>query len=372
MNILIFSWRDPEHPNSGGAEQVTIEHAKGWIEAGHDVYWFSSSFPGAKRNETISGVKVLRGGGQALGVKLAGIFWYFFKKHPKFDLVIDQFHGIPFFTPLYVKSKKLAFIHEVTKDVWKLNTWPKPLNLVPFYLGSFFEPFIFRLLYKNTIFWTVSESTKEDLVEWGISRNNIYVIHNGVSLIKNRRSQGKDSKKTALFLGAISEDKGIKDTINIFNEINRKDEDWQFWIVGRSSPDYRKLIQDMVGYFGLEDKVKFFGYVSNVKKFELLSRAHILINPSHREGWSLVNIEASSVGTPVLGYKVVGIKDSVRDGKTGILSEYGNFRLIAYNAIKLLNDKLLYKKFQENSVKWSKNFSWDKARKESLELIESI
>ena len=32
MNILILNWRDPKNPKSGGAEQVTMEHAKAWVK----------------------------------------------------------------------------------------------------------------------------------------------------------------------------------------------------------------------------------------------------------------------------------------------------------------------------------------------------
>ena len=52
MNILILNWRDPKHPNAGGAEIVTREHAKAWNKAGHSVTWFSSFFKDAKENES--------------------------------------------------------------------------------------------------------------------------------------------------------------------------------------------------------------------------------------------------------------------------------------------------------------------------------
>lgn len=119
LKILIFSWRGPKHPHQGGAEIVTHEHAKAWVRAGHDVTLFTSHFDDAEFEETIDGVKIIRAGSQILTVQLKAFLWYFFRNKNSFDLVIDQFHGLPFFTPLYVRSQKLAFIHEVTKDVWK-------------------------------------------------------------------------------------------------------------------------------------------------------------------------------------------------------------------------------------------------------------
>ncbi len=129
MNILILSWRGIGHPNAGGAEIVTHEHAKGWVKAGHQVILFTSYFPDAKREEVIDGIEIKRYGRQMLGVQWEAFKWYLFGVHCKFDLVIDQFHGIPFFTPFYVRSKKIAFIHEVAKEVWRLNSLPKDLLL---------------------------------------------------------------------------------------------------------------------------------------------------------------------------------------------------------------------------------------------------
>ena len=85
-----------------------------------------------------------------------------------------------------------------------------------------------------------------------------------------------------------------------------------------------------------------------------------------------MNIEANACGTPVLGYKVHGTKDSVRDGITGMLVEKGDYRGLAENAIKLVMNKEVYGKMQKNAVVWASKFSWDKATREGLELIESI
>lgn len=373
MNILIVSWRGPRHPHAGGAELVTHEHAKAWVKAGHNVTLFTSFFKGAKAKEVIDEVKIIRKGNVVLGVHLAAFFWFLFKKHDKYDLVIDQFHGIPFFTPLYIRSRKLAFIHEVAKEVWKYNPWPKPLNLIPYVLGTLFEPMIFKFIYKTIPFMTVSESTRDDLLAWKIPRKNITVIHNGVEKNQIPKSQTiKEMKKTAIYLGAVSEDKGVFDAIYSFSEIIRKDEDWQLWIVGRSSSDLENKLKELINSLGLKDKVKLFGFVTDKKKFELLSRSHLLINPSIREGWGLVNIEANCVGIPVVGYNVSGTKDSVVNGKTGILVDVGDYKSIAENSLRLLKDQPLYKNFVANCKKWSEKFSWDKATRESLDLIESL
>lgn len=371
LNILIFSWRGPGHPHAGGAEKSTHEHAKGWVKAGHRVTLFTSCFPGAKNEEAIDGVKIIRQGLQIFGVQLKAFYWYIFNKSEKYDLVIDQFHGIPFFTPLYVRVKKLAFIHEVTKEVWGLNPWPWPFNLIPAIIGTILEPLIFKLLYKNIPFMTVSDSTKKDLISWGIPEKSITVIHNGLNTLLVKSDFPKEKKRTLIFLAALSKDKGIEDAIRTFYYINKQENNWQFWIAGKGEEHFLKQLKLQVKKLNMERKIKFWGYVSDEEKFELLSRAHILINSSIREGWGFVVMEAASVGTPTVGYDVPGLRDSIIHDKTGLLCN-SNPNDCAEAILSLMNDKQKYRMLGKNCVKWSKKFEWDKSVEISLRLLERL
>jgi len=369
MNILILNWRGPGHPNEGGAEQATLEHAKRLVKNGHKVTWFTSKYPGGKSREKIAGIEMIRKGNQVLGVQIAAFFWYKFSNHQKFDLVIDQFHGIPFFTPFYTSTKKLAYIHETTKEVWSMNPWPFPLNKIPSLFGTLIEPKIFRF-YRNTPFLTVSESTKKDLIAWNINQRQIKVIRNGFTPVKVETKPQK--KKVAIFLGALAKDKGIEDAIETFEIVAKTESDWNFWLVGKCSSNFQNKLQAMCKSKGLEKQVKFWGYVSEKRKYELMSKSRALVNPSFREGWGLVNIEANSVGTPVIGYKVAGMVDSVKSGYSGILCDENSPDCLADELLKLVNNKPKYEKMVKNSIKWSKNFSWEKSTQESLEYIESL
>jgi glycosyltransferase involved in cell wall biosynthesis len=372
MKILIFSWRGPGHPHEGGAEQVTHEHAKAWVKVGHKVTLFTSYFDGAKVTEVVDGVEIIRKGTQIFGVQIAAFLWYVFGKHPKFDLVVDQFHGIPFFTPLFVRTKILGFIHEVAKDVWKLNPLPFPKNIIPAVVGPIAESLVFRFLYKKTPFLTVSESTKDDLISFGIPEDSISVIHNGVTLNLPKKLPKKEKKYTAVYLGAISRDKGTGDALRVFAEINKKNPNWQFWIIGKGTEDLVDELKVQAVQLSINKKIKFWGFVSDRKKFELLAQAYVLVNPSVREGWGLVNLEANAVGTLVCGYDVPGMRNSVRHRNTGILCPLGDTKKLAENVLELVGDSKVYRKMQTNAKSWAREFTWEKSSKESLKLIENI
>lgn len=368
MNILILSWRGPGHPNAGGAEISTHEHAKGWVKAGHSVTLFTSHYQGAKQEEIIDGVNIIRRGAQLFGVHIQAFIWYLFKKHQKFDIVVDQFHGIPFFTPLYVRCKKLAFIHEVAKEVWFLNEFSFPLNFIIPILGRPLEPIIFKI-YKGIQFMTVSESTKFDLISWGINDSDIAVINNGIEK-PNMELPKKEKVKTVIFLGALAKDKGIEKALEVFSLLQKIYRDSIcFWIVGKGHPKYEAFLKEKSKILGLRN-IKFWGFVKDKQKFTLLGRAQILVNTSVREGWGLVVLEAASVGTPTVAFNVAGLRDSIRDGKTGLLSE--SVEDLAEKVIYLLENKKKYEEFKEKALKWSQNFSWGKSSKMSLDLINRI
>lgn len=371
MKILILNWRDIRHHNKGGAEVVTYEYAKAWVRAGHKVTWFSSASKNQKKEEIIEGIKIVRRGNGFFTVYLAAFFWYLKHGRGQFDLVVDQFHGVPFLTPLYVAEKKLAFIHEVTREVWLLNPLPKPLNLLIGYFGYFIEPWLFKF-YRRIPFLAVSSSTREDLVKFGIPKKNITVINNGIRVIKPRPFPQKEKSPTIIFLGSLAKDKGIEEAIRAFSLIYQKNEDYQFWVVGGADPLYLKKLKSMAKELDVEKKIKFWGFVMERKKFELLARAHILINPSIREGWGLVVIEANKMGTPTVAYNSPGLKDSVVHQKTGIICDKNTPADLAKNIIDLIADKKLYSRLCKGGLKWSQKFDWQLSAKKSLCLLEGL
>jgi glycosyltransferase involved in cell wall biosynthesis len=370
VNILVLSWRDPKHPMAGGAEQVMHEHMKGWIEMGHTVTLFSSFFSGCASYESLDGVKILRRGGQLLEVQIRAFLWYWFRKHEKFDLVVDQFHGVPFFTPLYMRIPKLAVLQEVAREVWLQNHLPKPINYIIGFTGYVLEP-VFFLFYKRVPFMTGSESAKKDLITIGIPSKNIVIVPHGVKLDIPSKLPKKEKTKTVIFLGALAKDKGIEDALKTFAILNRKGE-YQFWVIGKAGSSYKEELEELVTILGIVNRVRFWGFVSDRKKFELLARGHVLINPSMREGWGLVNIEANAVGTPIVAYSSAGLVDSVKNGINGFLCEENTPNNLADHVYKLLKDSGQYKKLQLSSIKWSNNFDWKSSKQKSLKLISKI
>lgn len=371
MKILIFNWRDIKNPLSGGAEILTHEMARRWVEWGHQVTQFSAAFPGCEKEEIIDGVRTIRKGAPdilsfSIPVHFWALWFYWTKFRGQFEVVIDEIHGIPFFTPLFVKEKKVALICEVAKEIWH-QMFPFPWNLI----GRLVEKFYFKV-YKRIPFLTISPSTKNDLVTAGILEKNITVLPMGVTLNLPQKLPAKEKNPTLIFIGRLCKMKAVDESIKAFALIIKNYSRAKFWIVGDGEKEYIGYLKRLVRHKKLINQVKFFGFVDEKEKFKLLAKAHVLLHASKREGWGLVVHEANGVGTPVVAYNSPGLRDIVKDGENGLLCEENTPKDMSKKAINLLKDKFLYQKLQKGGLGEVGKANWDITAKIALAAIDKL
>lgn len=365
MNILILNWRDPKHPLAGGAEQMVYEHAKYWKLKGANIVWFTSSFKGSKREDQIEGIRIIRRGSHYT-VFIWAFLFYIRRKFTNIDIVVDCFHFFPYFSQLYFKKiPKIAILQEVAGNLWFENL-PLPFA----FIGNILEPHIIRM-YKGIHFITGSNSAKRDLLNLGFEGREIHVINHGINR-KKTDVRKKDASPVIIFLGRVSKDKGIEDALMTLGLLARDYKDLKLWIVGKSeSRDYEIKVKKLMKQFEVSRNCKWFGYVSEEEKFNLLARAWIMIHPSRKEGWGLNVIEANSVRTPVVGYAVAGLTDSIVDNKTGLLVDPDALSM-ADGVERLLKDKKLYTNLCKNASAWSQQFTWENAASKSFKLVKKV
>lgn len=358
MNILWLSWRDIKNPNSGGAELVAYETAKRLVRAGNSVTIATASFPRLKNNETIDGIKIIRSGNRFTCRLLAYINYQKFYKG-KIDVVVDEINTIPFFTNFYVKEKKVVLIHQLAREFW----WSEiffPLNLI----GYIMEPFYLRT-YRNLPTIACSRSTKIDLKKLGFK--NISLYHHGLSLKPLSKLPPKNTQQI-LYIGRLTKPKGPQDTIVAFIKINKKIPNSRLKIVGQGKPKFVQYLKLIIKNNQLEGLVEILGFVTEKEKRRLLKQSKIVLIPSVREGWNMVPIEANAFGVIPIGYNVPGLKDSIQNGKTGLLSK-PNPQNLASTAIKLLSNPKLQKTLSSNGLLWAKQFNFEKTYQSFKKII---
>ena len=353
-SLLFLSWRDIKNPKAGGAEIFTHEMLKRMVNAGYKIDHISPQFEGAAARESIDGVNYIRGG-NVFSVIL------FARKHYKthvdhYDHVVDQSNTHQFFTPLWVeKSKRIFFIHQLTREIWFYHT-RFPFSLI----GYLMEPLIIRL-HRNSPTLTVSQSTKQNLIDYGFKADNIKILPEGLNFNAwpEQSLKAKEDRFTCLYLGRFAKYKGVEDSIRAFAQFHQNNPESQMWLVGKVKADYRKKLDSIIQAHHIENAVRFFGFVSEEKKLELMSRSHCIMVPSKREGWGLIVTEANAVGTVAVVYDSPGLRDSVQNQKTGLVCQENNVDELAKQLQTLKDNKTLYDRLRKNAHEWSKTFHWD-------------
>lgn len=362
-HILILSWRDIKHPLAGGAEISLFEHARYWHKKGCSVSWFASSYPKAKKTELIDGIHFIRRGSHYT-VHFYAFIQFIRKRFNNPDVVVDAFHFLPFFTPLYMrKTKKIALLNEVAGILWFKN-----INGIIATVGLAIEMISLKYIYAGTTFITGSQSAKKSLKKLN-SSSSVDVVHHGVNKIKLNKQYRKEKDPTILFLGRIAKDKGIKDAIEAFRVCRKNIAGLKLWVAGKE--EEKGAFKKFIHHLKPEEKknIIYFGFISEYKKHELYRKSWILIHPSTKEGWGLTVIEAASQETPTVGYDVEGLCDSIKHDKTGILTKTDSASL-ASGIEKIILDSKKLSRMRIEAKKWSENFSWEKSVRESWKIIQ--
>jgi glycosyltransferase involved in cell wall biosynthesis len=228
------------------------------------------------------------------------------------------------------------------------------------------------LVYKSKRFMVISKSTAEDVEKRGIPKENIDVVECGVDkeIYRFDPSISKFDTPTLLYIGRLKKYKNIEIPIKAMPIIRQSIPGARFVIVG--SGDHQPNLERLSQSLGLDTVVEFKGFIPQAEKISYLRRSHISVYPSLKEGWGLTNIEANACGTAVLAARVAGLQDSVDEGNSGLLFEFGNVEAFAALAVKMLSDENYRKGLEMGGLRWAANFSWDKTARATEEIIKRI
>lgn len=341
--ILILSRRDIKNPLSGGAEIYTHEIFRR-LAGEFEITHFSSAFAGCVKEQTIDNIRYIRRGNE-FTVHLTG-FIYAAENRNFYDLIVDQFNGLGFMTFAFRNS--IILIHQLYDRFWTAELG------FPGYPLKFIERWLLRL-YRDKPAVTVSASTRRDLEKLGFK--DIRIIHNGLEVEPPVHVPEKEDSLTLMYLGRLRNTKNPEDAIKVFFLVREAVANVKLWIAG-DGPLYEPLSRK---YAGIEN-IRFLGFVDGKTRTAYLKRAHFLLVPSIREGWGQVVIQANAVGTPAIGYEVQGLKDSIRDGKTGALVK--DYSDMALKTMELWGKREEYHLMCGYALEWAGNFSWEKAGEE--------
>ncbi len=359
--VLILNWYDIRHTWAGGAEFYLHNLAKTLVRKGHKVTIFCGNDGNSPRNEVIDGIQIVRRGGM-FTVVLWSFIYYVLRFNGLFDVIIDNAKGVPFFFFFFIKKEIIGVVHRnhremfITGFVFQFST-----------ISTYIEDKIMPLVYRNTPMVTVSNSSKKTLLKMGLGKKYpIQIIPPGFNLKKS--IVRKTKQPSILYLGRLRPYKRIDVLINAFAQVQKTIPSARLTIAGDG--ESASQLKNLVKRLGLNNSVEFTGLVTEKEKSRLFTRSWIAVHPSVVEGWGISNIEANFCGTPVVASNVVGLKDSVIHGRTGLLVKPESVQAFAAAISLLIKNKGLRKRLSKQAYLWSGNFSWNQSTQKFYEIIK--
>ncbi len=366
MKILVINWQDWLNPLSGGAEVHLHEVFKRIAaKANNEVTLFCSRHEGAPESEVIDNIKIIRKGGRN-NFNFVAFSYYMRKlKNEDFDIVIDDINKIPFYTPLFVKKPLLAISHHFFGE----SIFRQAGKLAGNYV--FYAEKLVDKVYKNTHFAVVSQSTLDEFKERGFDTRNFAMVGNAIEQDEFPMSLGKKyDEPSVAYFGRLKKYKSVDHLVKAFEKVKQKIPNAKLHIMGRG--DFMEELQALCNHLNIAEDTTFWGYVSDRDKVEILSKVHCVVNTSMKEGWGITNIEANACGTPVISADSPGLRDSVRNGVSGLLYKYGDIEDLSQAIYLLLSEKDLNKKLSEGALEWAASFSWENSAKALLQKCEEV
>lgn len=367
----------------------------------YDVHVLAPHYRGAKREETLDGVRIFRYRYAPVSMEslaYSGGILENLKKNPFLFLVI------PFF--LLSQLISLSSLNNRFKYKAVHAHWIIPQGIVASFYKRFFAtdlPLLITshggdLFALNGFFQTklkkwvlqqanhitvVSRVMKEYAINLAIPPSKITVRSMGVDL-KNVFSPVSDGDKGSdcnrsgvIYVGRLVEKKGVEYLIEALSHLKKNNHVIPLQVVG-SGPE-KKSLETLVQKLGITENVKFLGAIPNSEIPSLLRRTKIAVIPSvvaksgDQEGLGLVAVEAMGCECVVVASDLPAIRDVVEHGLTGLLVEPKDSAMLAKSIEWLLkNPDEIYRYSRAGREFVLSHFDWELVGKDYCQIIANL
>lgn len=363
MKVLALNKRCWFHPRSGGSEDNLRETLTRLSDRGHSVELVTAGYPDCDAPTEVDGVSIRRVGtdfelSAPLDTFVAHLFvtLYVHLRLLRSDPDVLYYSQSPLPWLVATDVPRVAVFHHIGVES-VFETHPFPQNWIGYALhrlGMWRE--------RDEVTVSVSPSTSAVLRSHGHDSENVREVLNGVETEQYEPGEERDDP-SVLFLGGLEKYKGADRIPEIHRGIEaafggpvRLD------VAGRPGDE----ADDVREYCEGRASAQFHGFVSEERKVELLQRSWVFLAPSRVEGWGMAVVEANACETPAVGMDVEGLRDSIRDGETGLLAPADDVDAFVDRTVELLADEETRRRLGRRAVEWADTHSWE-ASAEALE-----
>jgi N-acetyl-alpha-D-glucosaminyl L-malate synthase BshA len=222
-----------------------------------------------------------------------------------------------------------------------------------------FEPVVTFSINESDGVTAVSESLKNDTYDEFEILSHIEVIPNFIDLQRFQKRPHEQFKKSLcpngekllMHTSNFRKVKRIEDIVRVFALV-RKKIPAKLVLIG-DGPE-RSGIEALCRELEVQGDVRFLGKMDGIE--EALSLADLFLLTSEKESFGLAALEAMACEVPVISSNAGGIPEVNIHGVTGYVSEIGDVKDMAANAINMLSDPKLHDQMKANALARAKEF----------------
>jgi len=172
-----------------------------------------------------------------------------------------------------------------------------------------------------------------------------------------------------LSVGNLEPGKNRDRLIAAYSRLRERGLEHHLVIAGQRAWRYESELE-LVRRLRLDDVVHFLGYVDGTDMPGLYSGADLLAFPSLYEGFGLPVLEAMACGTPVVTSSVSALPEVA--GDAALLVDPKDVTALAEAMERALADEALHADLRARGLERAREFSWEKAARETVQVYEAV
>lgn len=348
--VHVLAFRDRDDPLAGGSEEHATQVCTHFARAGLDVTLHTGRVPGAPARIERDGFRIVRRGGR-VGVFLKTALDVRLGRLGPADGIVEIFHGVPFFAPLWTSTPQVGLVHHV-----HLGTWDDLLPGWPGRVGHLIERFAVPAVYRRRRLVTAAASARDEIVaHYGADPSNITIAPHGIA---DRFSPGGTRAADPLVVAVcrLMPQKGVEELVAALVRAKAAVPSLQATIVGDGP--HRDRFQEVARDAGAT-WIHWAGRVSDDELVDWYRRAWVVASASRREGFGLTLTEAAACGTPTVATRIPGHVDAVDEGTSGLLAD--STEELADRIVEVVQDDELRARLTRGALAHADHFRWEEA-----------
>ncbi|MEW5947368.1 MAG: glycosyltransferase family 4 protein [bacterium] len=348
------------NPIIGGAEKQAEKLARALIALGVDVGVVTFAVKGAPRREIVGGVHVsrvgvlpaIRGGRLKLWVYLLQLFIFLIRRRRRYDILHAHLALAP--------ALAAALAAKILKKpcIVKIGNTGERFDLLTLKNTFTAGPAMARSLARSaSAFIATSAAAAEHLLEFGVPRESVRLIPNGVEILPPRESPTCPAGQTSLpqlksrlglppdrlvvlFAGTLHKKKNTLRLLDACAALKDRRNGFLLVILGDGA--MRRELEKKIASTGLREHCWIMGFVTNVEHW--LAAADAFVLPSLVEGFPNALLEAMAAGLPCAASDLPGCRELISNGDNGLLFDPLDTADVARKIAELLDDPNLRKR----------------------------